>query len=278
MRVQLTFPGLTWIALTAGVIVASNPIKVLGVDSLSPPDKDPAETIPALPPQIETKLKELIDKAKVDAGKSWDDRITKEIDDIAGVTGLNDEGKMALEPAAKQAVANWINAWSVKLTELLRKELSQNPNLASRMLDQMSQVVSFTQLSLAGDLTPPFDQDIWIKALHQTLNADQLVAWDKAQTDRKAAIEKEVGDALKNGTDRIVEQQSQAMLSACREIEIGAGLPKDRSDKLEALGKTVVDQTTEAWRKRVLQSLRSEERRVGKECLRLCRSRWSPYH
>ena len=26
------------------------------------------------------------------------------------------------------------------------------------------------------------------------------------------------------------------------------------------------------------QSGRSEERRVGKECLRLCRSRWSPYH
>ena len=25
-------------------------------------------------------------------------------------------------------------------------------------------------------------------------------------------------------------------------------------------------------------SPRSEERRVGKECLRLCRSRWSPYH
>ena len=27
-----------------------------------------------------------------------------------------------------------------------------------------------------------------------------------------------------------------------------------------------------------LRSTRSEERRVGKECLRLCRSRWSPYH
>ena len=27
-----------------------------------------------------------------------------------------------------------------------------------------------------------------------------------------------------------------------------------------------------------LVSDRSEERRVGKECLRLCRSRWSPYH
>ena len=27
-----------------------------------------------------------------------------------------------------------------------------------------------------------------------------------------------------------------------------------------------------------MDGLRSEERRVGKECLRLCRSRWSPYH
>ena len=27
-----------------------------------------------------------------------------------------------------------------------------------------------------------------------------------------------------------------------------------------------------------IKRIRSEERRVGKECLRLCRSRWSPYH
>ena len=29
---------------------------------------------------------------------------------------------------------------------------------------------------------------------------------------------------------------------------------------------------------RKLEELRSEERRVGKECAILCRSRWSPYH
>src|SRR3546814_1446210 len=28
----------------------------------------------------------------------------------------------------------------------------------------------------------------------------------------------------------------------------------------------------------IVQSLRSEERRVGKECVSTCRSRWSPYH
>ena len=31
-------------------------------------------------------------------------------------------------------------------------------------------------------------------------------------------------------------------------------------------------------RNRLYGMARSEERRVGKECLRLCRSRWSPYH
>src|SRR3546814_4593151 len=29
---------------------------------------------------------------------------------------------------------------------------------------------------------------------------------------------------------------------------------------------------------RIPNSLRSEERRVGKECVSTCRSRWSPYH
>src|SRR3546814_11814748 len=28
----------------------------------------------------------------------------------------------------------------------------------------------------------------------------------------------------------------------------------------------------------LVESLRSEERRVGKECVSTCRSRWSPYH
>jgi NAD(P)-dependent dehydrogenase (short-subunit alcohol dehydrogenase family) len=36
----------------------------------------------------------------------------------------------------------------------------------------------------------------------------------------------------------------------------------------------ILGQPVDVW----AQSERSEERRVGKECRRLCRSRWSPYH
>ena len=35
---------------------------------------------------------------------------------------------------------------------------------------------------------------------------------------------------------------------------------------------------SQRWDTHTHRDTRSEERRVGKECLRLCRSRWSPYH
>ena len=48
--------------------------------------------------------------------------------------------------------------------------------------------------------------------------------------------------------------------------------PKDNeTDRIISLGSNGVDLVRSL-------SLRSEERRVGKECERLCRSRWSPYH
>ena len=55
----------------------------------------------------------------------------------------------------------------------------------------------------------------------------------------------------------------------------------DCEDDLKKLGTTL---ELLKWKAEIgytdsgFEKLRSEERRVGKECLRLCRSRWSPYH
>src|SRR3546814_16695781 len=54
------------------------------------------------------------------------------------------------------------------------------------------------------------------------------------------------------------------------------GLFKSRREhpELPVLGPMI-----EAWRRgRSARNFRSEERRVGKECVSTCRSRWSPYH
>src|SRR3546814_14886473 len=44
-----------------------------------------------------------------------------------------------------------------------------------------------------------------------------------------------------------------------------------------ALEAASAELSTDAW-KRVIAEARSEERRVGQECVSTCRYRWSPYH
>src|SRR3546814_13426417 len=51
----------------------------------------------------------------------------------------------------------------------------------------------------------------------------------------------------------------------------------DREHIVEIMGDTT-GQLTDGFHLLRLAKLRSEARRVGKECVSTCRSRWSPYH
>src|SRR3546814_13284104 len=41
---------------------------------------------------------------------------------------------------------------------------------------------------------------------------------------------------------------------------------------------TIYDMAKAVDKSMIISNIRSEERRVGKECVSTCRSRWSPYH
>src|SRR3546814_10256137 len=59
-------------------------------------------------------------------------------------------------------------------------------------------------------------------------------------------------------------------------IALSAGEARGESPHVTTVG-DFLDELTEDWRKTRAVD-RSEERRVGKECVRTCRSRWWPYH
>ena len=86
---------------------------------------------------------------------------------------------------------------------------------------------------------------------------------------------------------------NQPVLSAAGALHLRPPRGRDRSGSLSSRGRPGQSQRPETLqghqisdhRGPILRPVlaassgtRSEERRVGKECLRLCRSRWSPYH
>ena len=71
-------------------------------------------------------------------------------------------------------------------------------------------------------------------------------------------------------------------------IDIGVNLAHDSFDgdrkavieraRVAGVVQMIVTGATEDSTRKAIDLARSEERRVGKECLSVCRSRWSPYH
>ena len=69
--------------------------------------------------------------------------------------------------------------------------------------------------------------------------------------------------------------QCMEALARANQVRLArAALKRDISAGHRSVTEVITDSPWEAES----MSLRSEERRVGKECVRLCRSRWSPYH
>ena len=58
----------------------------------------------------------------------------------------------------------------------------------------------------------------------------------------------------------------------------GLGANKQPTTTLRTATVTIDGTSTDAYYWIAARRRRSEERRVGKECVFLCRSRWSPYH
>src|SRR3546814_14578830 len=67
-------------------------------------------------------------------------------------------------------------------------------------------------------------------------------------------------------------------LCAARLSEIEADLPPAGKLDIDLCKKLGVKQSAMFDAVRTIDAIRSEERRVGKECVSTCRSRWSPYH
>src|SRR3546814_4872446 len=79
-------------------------------------------------------------------------------------------------------------------------------------------------------------------------------------------------DLTASGPDRSTDRKRLGLRSGHSQV----GKPVSRLPRMQGPRRTRFAMDVEGWRWRP--RARSEERRVGKECVSTCRSRWSPYH
>src|SRR3546814_17291082 len=90
---------------------------------------------------------------------------------------------------------------------------------------------------------------------------------------QKTAYEMRISDWSSDVCSSDLLAKAMMSINAVKAVEIGAGLEaaalsgEDNADEMRLEGNRVA-----------FTSNRSEERRVGKECVSTCRSRWSPSH
>ena len=75
----------------------------------------------------------------------------------------------------------------------------------------------------------------------------------------------------KSNISKIIKMFLSARFPSETEEKVQKWIIKDENQQAKAKA------SLDYWNELDIEA-RSEERRVGKECLRLCRSRWSPYH
>src|SRR3546814_15388891 len=81
--------------------------------------------------------------------------------------------------------------------------------------------------------------------------------------------------AQDSGPDQAAAERSASGSVSTSDIVVTA---LRRSERLQDVPVSVTALGSAALSQQRLQQVRSEERRVGKECVSTCRSRWSPYH
>ena len=89
-----------------------------------------------------------------------------------------------------------------------------------------------------------------------------------------AAAAYQSGEKLFCEYDQQVKHYPEKRGIVHNEILLPANAPRSYADRNTLWN--AAEAVEKQWNSQLAR--RSEERRVGKECLRLCRSRWSPYH
>ncbi len=203
-------------------------------------------------PEIEKSLADFTQKVTVAKRKAWGTKMSKVIEELKQVTGLNDEGAKPLQAAIQAAIDPGADQFAKAMDSVYRKQFRRNPQQIPFIIKQWRDNVDAI-IAGSGSLTgvvEPDEQSSWSDTLQRVLSASQLAAWQKTLADRRDATLKQMAGPLNTGNARMKNSYEEAMEKKIAGIELAlTPLSKESSEALKALSKEAVGKTMEEWQK-----------------------------
>jgi chaperonin GroEL len=193
-------------------------------------------------------------------------RETARADVLKGVNILADAVKVTLGPKGRNVVLqkSFGSPTVTKDGVTVAKEIELRDRFQNMGAQMVKEVASKTN-DVAGDGTTT--ATVLAQAIFEA--GSKLVAAGANPMDLKLGIDKAV---------RAVTEHVKSQARPCDSRDQIAQVAAISANGDTTVGNIIATCMDKVGKDGVITVERSEERRVGKECRRLCRSRWSPYH
>lgn len=223
----------------------------------------------ALTPELERKLAEFLTKAREAKRKVWEADMKKRVEELVKVTGLDAAGVKALDVPMTQAIVSAIDDWAGKLEKGWRDWANAAPpdamEMAAAALNQIDQTV---RTDWFGKDVRPDEQTQWRTGLQAALNGEQLLQWDRAESERRQAALAEIAGAIRASGERTREEIDKHFGTQYMKIQNALGLSAERAGKLRVLIRDIAKTHVEKWKSRAERSLLALDAETRKGAVR----------
>lgn len=208
-----------------------------------------------MPPEILTKVTDVMKKIAVIKREQWDGLVRDEIAATVKETGLDAEGTRGLEAAAAKAedaaMDDYTAACIRKFGEVYAKGNAHSLDWVVKPGVPQGAAGPEGPTGSGVSFTGPLDQPAWKDGVARILSPAQAAALEKVRAERRKAI----ADYLDRQTDLTRQALEPSILAQSGEMIAALNLPPERAETLKALAKQATDASVEVWRQSATSSL-----------------------
>ena len=196
---------------------------------------------------------------------------------------LLDEEYLGGQPIADDKAAEMV----ANMNQILQQEIDRLSSENARMDEQLAAASAAEAAGVAEpqEALQPEEADFWGNGITELTQSPYEIEPDAEQLAAEAAYEPQTDAVYGAETEPVYAPEAEAVYEpqtgAVYEPQTDAVVSEaEQADAAGSYGGTAEPEIPGSYTEETDPDTftRSEERRVGKECLRLCRSRWSPYH